>query len=87
VTDRKTKKQLHEENDKLRRLCRFQFFTLGHYGTQYNYDNPHSEGGVMHDRGKMARESNALAFAMGFTRDEIDSWAGPRTEDLCALHK
>lgn len=76
------------ENDRLKRLCRFQWMTLGYYSTPYNYDpkniviHPISGevcSGILHDGGEQAREADEVMKKLGFTADEIRSWPGPKT--------
>ena len=84
-------KELVEENDHLKRLCRFQYLTLGYYGTHYNYDpknivyNPTSgepASGVMSDGGHSARQAHFIARDLGFDGDDICSWPGPGVKSL-----
>jgi len=76
-----------EQLDKLKRLCRFQFLTLGYYATPYNYDDKNNiyhpitgepASGIKVDGGQEAREANDLIEKLGFTKDEIRSWPGPK---------
>lgn len=78
--------KLREENERLKKLCRIQFITLGYYGTHYNYDQKNivyhpisgePASGIMHDGGQDARQASAFARALGFTGDEISAWPGP----------
>lgn len=82
---------LREENDKLKRLCRYQYMTLGYYGTHHNYDeskivyHPMSgkaASGIMEDGGRDARQAQFVARDLGFTGDEICAWAGPGVKTL-----
>lgn len=72
-----TKRELEDENDKLKRIVRFMYLTLGYYGTLYNYDEGKWCGGVLQDRGHSARQASIVA-KMDFTAEEICSWPGPR---------
>lgn len=82
---------LRAENDRLKRLCRYQYMTLGYYSTPYNYDTKniayHPEtgqaaSGIMCDGGHDARQASAVSRALGFDGDEICSWAGPGVKVL-----
>ena len=65
----------------LKRLCRFQFLTLGFYGTPYNYTT-NVVCGIKQDQGEQAREAQKIATDLGFTGDEIRLWSGPNTDDV-----
>ena len=78
-----------EQIDKLKRLCRFQFLTLGYYATEFNYDNKNTAyhpitgeitSGIMFDKGQQAKEAQKIAKELGFTGDEIRSWKGPKVD-------
>lgn len=82
---------LREENDKLKRLCRFQFMTLGYYGTHHNYDpkkivyhpiSGEAASGIMQDGGREARQAQFIARDLGFDGDEICAWPGPGVKSL-----
>jgi len=75
-----------EQIDKLKRLCRYQFFTLGFYGTPYNYDDQYiayhpidgsPQSGIKHDGGGQAREAKRVMIELGFSPEEVSSWKGP----------
>jgi hypothetical protein len=73
-----TNEKLIQENERLKRLCRFQFLTLGFYRTKWNYNEGNtSYSGIMFDGGREATEANEMAKKLGFTADEICSWKGP----------
>lgn len=80
---------LKAENDRLKRLCRFQAFTLGFYGTPYNYNDANiayhpisgqAASGIKADGGNDARQCAGVALLLGFTHAEISSWPGPGIE-------
>lgn len=76
---------LTQENERLRRLVRFQFLTLGFYGTKYNYNQGEfaAQSGVILDGGGNAQEAMRIAEDLGFTANEITSWNGPHTCSNC----
>ena len=81
--------ELKNENELLKRLVRFQFLTLGFYGTSYNYEHEiqYPDGnwrlGIVEDGGKRAREADKLIDFLGFVRDDIRSWKSPKMCSNC----
>jgi hypothetical protein len=78
--------RLEKENDRLKRLCRYQFLTLGFYAAKYNYTEEaivhhpitgEPEGGIMADGGEQARAAKKVREKLGFTTEEILAWPGP----------
>lgn len=72
-----TKQELEDENDKLKRMVRFMYLTLGYYGTVYNYDDGKWMGGVLQDRGQQARQATIIANK-DYKPEEICSWPALR---------
>lgn len=75
---------LIEENRKLKALCRYQYLTLGYYGTPFNYNEKNNvrhpitnevASGIMHEGGHDARYAHKIAILqLKFTAEEICSW-------------
>jgi hypothetical protein len=75
------KHALELENIKLRALVRYQYMTLGFYGTPYNYKEKigYPDGkwrtGIEFDAGHDARYANRIATELlGYTSGEIMNW-------------
>lgn len=79
--------KLRDENEKLKRLCRYQYLTLGFYGTRFNYQEKiefpdgSRENNITRDNGHDARQASILARRI-FNADEICGWPGPKEEEL-----
>ena len=72
-----TKTELLRENERLKRLVRFQFLTLGFYGTPSNYQ--HGErSNIAEDGGHEAKECDELVEFLGFDKADIcNKYSGP----------
>lgn len=74
--------KLKNENERLKRLVRFQYLTLGFYKTKNNYEETRFCQ-IVEDGGRRAEEASQVVADLGFTGDEIRSWNGPHTCSNC----
>lgn len=78
-------KELEQENNRLKRLVRFMYLTLGFYATEWNYKEGNtSYSGVMFDGGREANEAIELMDFLGFNKQIVgNTFPGPHSCTNC----